>query len=329
MFYSIIIPVYNRPDELDELLYSLSRQTYTNFEIIAVDDGSSIPCKNIVEKYNQELPIRYFYKSNSGPGQSRNYGANESNGDYLIFLDSDCIVPSQYLATIENELLENKVDLFGGPDRAHFSFSNIQKAINYSMTSVLTTGGIRGNKKSIDRFYPRSFNMGVRKEAFEKIGGFSDMRFGEDIDFSIRVLNNGYQSRLLVNSWVYHKRRTDFKKFFKQVFNSGMARVDLWKRHSKSLKIVHILPTLFISYFLVCVLLSCCFWFISIPFLLFVALIFIDALVKTKSVTVSLLSICSSFIQLAAYGSGFVFAVLKNIFLKSKKYSAFDDTFYQ
>jgi len=329
MFYSIIIPVYNRPDELDELLYSLSRQTYTNFEIIAVDDGSSIPCKNIVEKYNQELPIRYFYKSNSGPGQSRNYGANESNGDYLIFLDSDCIVPSQYLATIENELLENKVDLFGGPDRAHFSFSNIQKAINYSMTSVLTTGGIRGNKKSIDRFYPRSFNMGVRKEAFEKIGGFSDMRFGEDIDFSIRVLNNGYQSRLLVNSWVYHKRRTDFKKFFKQVFNSGMARVDLWKRHSKSLKIVHILPTLFILYFLVCVLLSYCFWFISIPFLLFVALIFIDALVKTKSVTVSLLSICSSFIQLAAYGSGFVFAVLKNIFLKSKKYSAFDDTFYQ
>jgi len=251
MYYSIIIPVYNRPNELEDLLHSLSCQIYTNFEVIVVDDGSSALCKNIVEKYNHKLSIRYFYKSNSGPGQSRNYGAKESKGDYLIFLDSDCIVPNQYVATIEQELTEKKVGLFGGPDKAHFSFTNIQKAINYSMTSVLTTGGIRGNKRSIDRFYPRSFNMGIEKKEFENVGGFSDMRFGEDIDFSIRVLNSGCQSRLFVNSWVYHKRRTDFKKFFKQIFNSGMARINLSKRHPKSLKIVHIFPALFTLYFFV------------------------------------------------------------------------------
>ncbi|MDR0732469.1 MAG: glycosyltransferase [Dysgonamonadaceae bacterium] len=329
MFYSVIIPVYNRPDELDELLESLTCQTYTNFEIIVVDDGSSMPCKNIIEKYGKQLPVHYFYISNSGPGQARNYAAKESKGEYLIFLDSDCIVPPQYLASIEQEIIANKVDFFGGPDKAHFSFSNIQKAINCSMTSMLTTGGIRGGNKSIDLFYPRSFNMGIRKTIFEHVGGFSEMRFGEDIDFSIRVINSGYRSHLFTNSWVFHKRRTDLKKFFKQIFNSGMARINLYKRHPKSLKTVHFFPALFTLYTLISPFLSFSCWFVCIPFCLYSALIFVSATIKTKSIRVGLLSIIASFIQLFAYGSGFLYASVKNLMLKHNKNSAFDTTFYE
>ena len=329
MFYSIIIPVYNRPDELDELLESLTCQTYTNFEVIVVDDGSLAPCKNIVEKYGEKLSVHYFYISNSGPGQARNRGAKESKGEYLIFVDSDCIVPPQYLTSVEQELVVDNVDFFGGPDKAHFSFSNIQKAINYSMTSILTTGGIRGSNKSIDFFYPRSFNMGIRKKVFEHAGGFSEMRFGEDIDFSIRVINSGYRSRLFTNSWVYHKRRTDLKKFYKQIFNSGIARINLYKRHPKSLKTVHIFPALFTLYIFGFPFLLFLWWFFCIPFCLFVALIFITALIKTKSIITGLLSVIASFIQLFAYGSGFLYAYIKNLILKQNKNSAFDTSFYE
>ncbi|MDR2690984.1 MAG: glycosyltransferase, partial [Dysgonamonadaceae bacterium] len=315
MFYSVIIPVYNRPDELDELLDSLTRQTYTDFEVIVVDDGSLTPCKNIVEKYREKLRVRYYYKSNSGPGLSRNYGAGKSKGGYLVFLDSDCIVPPQYLANVEQELAAGKVDFFGGPDKAHSSFSNIQKAINYSMTSMLTTGGIRGSGKRITAFHPRSFNMGIRKKVFEQAGGFSEMRFGEDIDFSINVISSGYSSRLFTGAWVYHKRRTDLKKFFKQIFNSGIARINLYKRHPKSLKPVHFFPALFTLYLFVSLFLSFLWWFISLPVCLFAVLIFIDALVKTKSITISLLSVSASFIQLFAYGSGFLYAFIKNLVL--------------
>lgn len=329
MFYSIIIPVYNRPDELDELLESLTRQTYTNFEVIVVDDGSLIPCKNVVEKYKEKLSVLYYYKSNSGPGQSRNYGAKESKGEYLIFLDSDCIVPPQYLANVERELVADDVDFFGGPDKAHFSFSNIQKAINYSMTSILTTGGIRGGNERVASFHPRSFNMGIRKKVFEHACGFSGMRFGEDIDFSINVINRGYRSRLFTDAWVYHKRRTDLKKFFKQVFNSGIARINLYKRHPESLKTVHIFPALFTLYIFVSLFLAFLWWFVCIPFCLFVVLIFIDALIKTKSIIIGLLSVSASFIQLLAYGLGFLYAFIKNLILKHNMNSAFDTTFYK
>jgi glycosyltransferase involved in cell wall biosynthesis len=329
MFYSIIIPVYNRPGELDELLESLTHQTYTNFEVIVIDDGSFVPCKNIVEKHKKTLPVRYLYKSNSGPGLSRNYGAKESKGEYLIFLDSDCIAPPQYLMNVEQELAADNVDFFGGADKAHVSFSNIQKAINYSMTSILTTGGIRGSNKSIDSFYPRSFNMGISKKVFEHAGGFSEMRFGEDIDFSINVINRGYKSRLFTSSWVYHKRRTDLKKFFKQIFNSGIARINLYKKHPKSLKAVHTFPALFTLYIFVSPFLSFLWWFIYIPFCLFVVSIFIDALIKTKSIRIGLLSVIASFIQLLAYGLGFLYAFIKNIILRHNMNSVFDITFYK
>ena len=242
MRYSVIIPVYNRPDEVDELLQSLTRQSFKDFEVIVVEDGSSIPCKPVTEKYQELLDVHYYDKPNSGPGQTRNYGAERSKGEYLIILDSDCILPEGYFLAVEEELQHEAADAFGGPDRAHESFTDIQKAINYSMTSFFTTGGIRGGKKKMDKFYPRSFNMGVRREVYQALGGFSRMRFGEDIDFSIRIFKGGYTCRLFPGAWVYHKRRTDFRKFFKQVHNSGIARINLYKKYPESLKLVHLLP---------------------------------------------------------------------------------------
>ena len=230
MRYSVIIPVYNRPDEVDELLQSLTRQSFKDFEVIVVEDGSSIPCKPVIEKHQELLDVHYYDKPNSGPGQTRNYGAERSKGEYLIILDSDCILPEGYFHAVEKELQHEAADAFGGPDRAHESFTDIQKAINYSMTSFFTTGGIRGGKKKMDKFYPRSFNMGVRREVYQALGGFSRMRFGEDIDFSIRIFKGGHTCRLFPGAWVYHKRRTDFRKFFKQVHNSGIARINLYKK---------------------------------------------------------------------------------------------------
>lgn len=328
MFYSIIIPVYNRPDEMDELLASLELQTYKAFEVIVVEDGSSVSSEPLVSKYQKTLSLKYFCKPNSGPGLSRNYGAERSKGDYLIFVDSDCILPEQYLEEIEKELKMQPVDLFGGADKADNSFSNIQKAINYSMTSFLTTGGIRGGRKRLDNFYPRSFNLGVSREAFEAIGGFSSMRFGEDIDFSIRILKKGYTSRFFPNAWVYHKRRTNLKKFFKQVYNSGMARINLYRKFPETLKVVHLLPAMFIIG-LVCLFIFSFFnVYALLPIAVFIFFILMDALVKTKSLYIGILSVAASFIQLLGYGSGFLFALGQQLILKRNYVAAFEKNFY-
>ena len=245
MRYSLIIPVYNRPDEVDELLESLLKQRYKDFEVVVVEDGSSLPCADVVARYTGKLDVHYYIKENSGPGQSRNYRAERSRGEYLLVLDSDCVLPAGYLEAVEAELRRDPCDAFGGPDRAHESFTPVQKAINYSMTSFFTTGGIRGGKKKMDKFYPRSFNMGIRSEVYRRLGGFSRMRFGEDIDFSIRIFQAGCSCRLFPEAWVWHKRRTDLKKFFKQVHNSGIARINLYKKYPDSLKLVHLLPMVF------------------------------------------------------------------------------------
>ena len=242
MKYSIIVPVYNRPDEVDELLDSLTRQAYSNFEVIIVEDGSDTPCKEVCDKYLDRLNLQYFLKKNSGPGQSRNYGAERAKGEYLIILDSDVVLPGNYLKAVDEELTDNPCDAFGGADASHSSFTDVQKAISYSMTSFFTTGGIRGGKKKLDKFYPRSYNMGIRREVYLKLGGFSKMRFGEDIDFSYRIVEAGYKCRLFPKAWVWHKRRTDLKKFFRQVYNSGIARINLEKRHPGTMKLVHLLP---------------------------------------------------------------------------------------
>ncbi|MDO4162837.1 MAG: glycosyltransferase [Bacteroides sp.] len=305
MRYSVIIPVYNRPDEVDELLQSLTTQTVKDFEVIVVEDGSSVPCQAVTEKYQHTLDLHYYTKPNSGPGQTRNYGAERSRGEYLIILDSDCILPPGYLAAVEQELQTAPADAFGGPDRAHASFTPIQKAINYSMTSFFTTGGIRGGKKKMDKFYPRSFNMGVRREVYLALGGFSRMRFGEDIDFSIRIFKGGYRCRLFPDAWVYHKRRTDLKKFFKQVHNSGIARINLYKKYPESLKLVHLLPAVFTLGVALLLIGSPVCLFSLTPIALYALLVCADSTVQNRSLRIGIYSIAAAFIQLIGYGTGF------------------------
>ena len=329
MKYSFIIPVYNRPDEVDELLDSLTRQTLQDFEVIIVEDGSSVPCKDITDKYTSLLNIHYFNKPNSGPGQTRNYGVDRANGEYMLILDSDCILPETYLEEVEKELEHQEADAFGGPDRAHESFTDVQKAINYAMTSFFTTGGIRGGKKKMDKFYPRSFNMGVRRDVYQALGGFSKMRFGEDIDFSIRIFKGGYRCRLFPEAWVWHKRRTDLKKFFKQVHNSGIARINLYKKYPESLKLVHMLPAIFTMGVVFLLLASLvCGWSLSL-LLLFALIICIDSSIQNRSLKIGLLSVAASFIQLTGYGSGFLIAWWKRCVQGKDEFSAFEKNFYK
>lgn len=329
MRYSIIIPVYNRPDEVDELLNSLTQQTVHDFEVIVVEDGSSVTCEHVVKRYEQQLNIRYFNKPNSGPGQTRNYGGERSSGEYLLILDSDCILPPGYLAAIEEELKRQPADAFGGPDRAHDSFTSTQKAINYAMTSFFTTGGIRGGKKKMDKFYPRSFNMGLKADVYRALGGFSKMRFGEDIDLSIRIFKGGYSCRLFPEAWVWHKRRTDLKKFFKQVYNSGIARINLYKKYPESLKVVHLLPAVFtlgVVFVLLCSLI-CPYALLLLA--MFAIIIFTDSSIRNRSLWIGMLSVLAAFIQLTGYGSGFLSAWWKRCILKKDSFSAFEKNFYK
>lgn len=345
MNYSIIVPVYNRPDEVDELLESLTHQTFKQFEVIIVEDGSKNDCRSVVEKYSSTLDIHYYYKDNSGPGQSRNYGAERSKGDYLIVLDSDVVLPEGYLQAVEDELKANQCDAFGGPDSAHSSFTDVQKAISYSMTSFFTTGGIRGGKKKLDKFYPRSFNMGIRRDVYQQLGGFSKMRFGEDIDFSIRIFKAGCSCRLFPEAWVWHKRRTDMRKFFRQVYNSGIARINLHKRHPGSMKLVHLLPMVFTVGVICMILVSAVgrvlmeyddvdrwYWLCAAPWLPIIAyclLIFTDSSLQNKSIKIGLLSIAAAFTQLMGYGFGFIEAWWKRCVLGKDEFQAFEKTFYK
>lgn len=328
-YFSLIVPVFNRPDEVHELLESLTKQHCKDFEVIIVEDGSQLPCQEIVQAYCNRLDIHYYNKPNSGPGQSRNYGAERATGEYLIVLDSDCIIPEGYLNAVKAELDAAPADAFGGPDRAHDSFTDIQKAINYAMTSFFTTGGIRGGKKKLDKFYPRSFNMGIRADVYRALGGFSKMRFGEDIDFSIRIFKGGYKCRLFPEAWVWHKRRTDLRKFFKQVHNSGIARINLYKKYPESLKLVHLLPAVF-TIGVVALLLGTPF----IPALssligLFVLIIFIDATLQNRSVKIGALAVIASFVQLTGYGTGFLRAWWQRCVLRKDEFEAFKNSFYK
>lgn len=329
MRYSLIIPVYNRPDEIDELLDSLTKQHFHDFEVLVVEDGSSVPCESVVDRYATSLNIHYLRKPNSGPGQTRNFGAERSRGEYLLILDSDCVLPPNYLDAVEEELRREPADAFGGPDRAHDSFTPVQKAINYAMTSFFTTGGIRGGKKKMDKFYPRSFNMGVRRDVYQALGGFSKMRFGEDIDFSIRIFKSGYRCRLFPEAWVWHKRRTDWRKFFKQVYNSGIARINLYKKYPESLKLVHVLPAVFTLGVCAILLISFVFPWSLLLLLVFILVILIDASIRNKSLFIGVLSVIAAFIQLIGYGTGFLSAWWKRCVCKEGEFAAFEKNFYQ
>lgn len=310
MFFSVIIPVYNRPQEVDELLESLTRQTYQNFETLIIEDGSEDRCKQIVDNYSDQLAISYFYKENSGQGFSRNYGFERAEGDYLVVFDSDCLIPPHYFKTINNYLQKHQLDAYGGPDREHPSFTPVQKAISYAMTSPFTTGGIRGNKKHAGRFHPRSFNMGISREVYEETGGYKITRMGEDIEFSIRIIEQGFSTGLIPNAYVYHKRRTNLKQFFDQVYFFGRARINIGRFYPSEVKLLHTLPTAFVigSIFL----LTLPFWnpilfkILIIPYIVFFALILVHASVKNRNLTIGLLSTIASFLQLTGYGLGFL-----------------------
>lgn len=336
MLFSIIIPVYNRPDELNELLESLAAQTGKDFEVVVVEDGSAVSSREVCQSWDNRLALRYFEKENGGPGPARNFGARHAGGEYLLILDSDVVVPQNYLAAVREALEREDCDAFGGPDCAHASFSPMQKAINYAMTSFFTTGGIRGGKKKLDKFYPRSFNMGCKRSVYAALGGFAPMRFGEDIDFSTRIFENGYRSRLIPEAWVWHKRRTDLRKFFRQVHNSGIARIHLTRRHPGTLKAVHLLPAAFTLGAALCLALGLggaffCPWALCLlsPLLLFALLIFVDASRRERSLRVGLLAVAAAYVQLIGYGSGFLRAWWRSSVRKKGEFEAFKDTFYR
>ena len=310
---SFIIPVYNRPEEISELLESFAAlEANKDFEIVIVEDGSITKSDDIIESFKERLTITYFFKSNTGPGDSRNFGMKHAKGSYFVILDSDCILPKPYLNEVLKSLNKNYVDCFGGPDAAHSSFSNIQKAINFAMTSFISTGGIRGKKQSVDVFQPRSFNMGISKEAFEATSGFGNIHPGEDPDLSIRLTKLGFKTKLIQKAYVYHKRRISWSKFYKQVYRFGMVRPILNVWHPKTKKITYWFPSIFCLGLLLALLLCLfSFYWLIILYVVYFLAAFIIALAQTKILIVALLSIFAITIQFLGYGFGFLKSTLR------------------
>ncbi|HEY8513203.1 MAG TPA: glycosyltransferase [Cyclobacteriaceae bacterium] len=308
--YSVIVPVYNRPGEVEELLLSLTRQRQHNFEVLIVDDGSAQRSDSVVDKFRGKLDIQYFFKQNSGPGPTRNYGAGHARGTYLVFFDSDCILPEHYFEAVEDALAKEKLDAWGGPDRPTSDFTLRQRAMGYTMSSFLTTGGIRGGKRHMGWFQPRSFNMGISRAVFEQLGGFAFDRLSEDIELSIRLKKAGFKSGLIADAYVYHKRRTTFSQFYRQVWNFGKGRALVGRRHPGEVKLTHWFPTLFVA-----AVIALPFIYLFAPRLgtalaaglvFYLAVIFIHALMTSKNVVVAFLSIIAAIVQLWGYGVGFV-----------------------
>jgi glycosyltransferase involved in cell wall biosynthesis len=331
MYFSIIIPIYNRPEEIKELLESLVLSEYKkDFEIVIIEDGSKITCKEVVNSFSNSLKIAYYFKENSGPGDSRNFGMRVAKGDYFIIYDSDCIIPSQYLLEVEKELNYKYVDCFGGPDKALDSFTDIQKAINFSMTSFLTTGGIRGGSEKVTKFQPRSFNMGISKRAFEISKGFGNIHPGEDPDLSIRLWNLGFETRLFPSTYVYHKRRIDWDKFSIQVNKFGKARPILNSWYPKYSKLSFFFPTVFIIGFSIALLVALFGFFIPLfGYVFYFFLIFIFSSIQNKSIKIGILSILAVAKQFFGYGSGFLESYIKIALLKKEPEVVFPELFFK
>lgn len=313
--FSVIVPVYNRIEEVKDLLTSLSAQECKDFEVIIVEDGSTMPCREEVNSYKDKIDVSYYLKENEGRSIARNYGLERAKGDYFIFFDSDCVIPSDYFRKLGIALNSNPLDCFGGPDAAHESFSDTQKAINYSMTSFLTTGGIRGGKIQLEKFTPRTFNMGFSRKVYDKVGGFREM-FSEDIDMSTRIKQAGFSIGLIRDVPVYHKRRVDFKKFLRQVHVFGMSRITLYLLYPDSLKIVHWLPALAVVGSVILVLVSVFVspWFL-LPLVVYLLAIWVMAALTTKSIKIATLAVPASIIQLGGYGCGFIKAFTSKIIM--------------
>jgi glycosyltransferase involved in cell wall biosynthesis len=320
MFFSIIIPLYNRPQEIKELLETLTLQTYKQFEVLVIEDGSADDAAGIVKSFSNRLDIKYFVKANEGQGFTRNFGFERAKGDYFVVFDSDCLIPENYLQIVNDALAKNYLDAYGGPDASHPSFTPVQKAISYAMTSPFTTGGIRGNKKGIGQFHPRSFNMGISRHVWEKAGGFIITRLGEDIEYSIRIHSLGFKIGLIPEAKVYHKRRTNFLKFYKQLHFFGRARINVYKFFPGELKLVHFFPAVFTLSLLFTIISNIFNWQIAqlcnFVLALIILLIFFHSWSKNKSAKVAFLSIIASFIQLIAYGLGFMQDFCKRVILK-------------
>ncbi len=320
MLFSAIIPLYNRPQEIKELLETLTMQTYKNFEVLVIEDGSKDDAEEIVKSFAGKLDVRYFKKQNEGQGFTRNFGFERAKGDYFVIFDSDCLIPENYFETVNDYLKTNWLDAYGGPDDSHPSFTPVQKAISYSMTSPFTTGGIRGNKKALGQFHPRSFNMGVSRKVWETVGGFKITRSAEDLEYSIRIHTAGFKIGLIPDAKVYHKRRTNFKQFFKQIHFFGRARINLYKFFPNELKWMHFFPAVF-TLGVIFTLIANLFWGwvaeVCDAFLaLYILLIFFHAWLKNKSLKVALLGVIAAFTQLIAYGLGFMQDFWKRVVLK-------------
>lgn len=334
MEFTLIIPVYNRLEEVRELLASAEEMDYPRavFEFLFVDDGSSDGLTDFLDHYESPsgLQVRYYRQANQGPGAARNNGMAQARGDYFIFLDSDILLPPEYLSTMAACLKERPLDAFGGPDAAHPSFSDVQKAINYAMTSPFTTGGIRGRKKQLDAFQPRSFNMGIARKVYETVGGFSTIHPGEDPDLSIRIKNAGFSVGNYPELYVYHKRRIDFGKFRKQVQKFGMVRNILFKWHPETMKAVYFLPMLFLlgSALLALLALFVSPWLLA-PFAALTILLLVDALIQTRSLKIAALAVLASFIQLYGYGWGFLRTFVFVILLKKDEHKTFPKLFFE
>ncbi|MCM1291569.1 MAG: glycosyltransferase [Prevotella sp.] len=312
---SIIVPVYNRPDEVADLLKSLESQTDSDFEIVLVEDGSTVRCDVQARQYIAGLHLQYFYKDNEGRSIARNYGIERAGGDFLVFVDSDCILPPDYISNLKRELRENPTDCFGGPDDAHESFSDLQKAINYSMTSFLTTGGIRGGKMQLEKFVPRTFNMGFSREVYNKVGGFREM-FSEDIDMSTRIRQAGFDIKLYRGVRVFHKRRVDLKKFWRQVHVFGMSRITLQLLYPGSMKAVHWLPALFVLG-AVGMIIGSFFWkWMIMPLVVYLLAVWVWGIVATRSLKIGSIGVLTSLVQLCGYGTGFIRAYTWKILLR-------------
>ena len=315
-YFSIIVPVYNRIEEVDDLLGSLSVQSSKDFEVVLVEDGSTERCDDVAAKYEGKVDVKYYYKGNEGRSIARNYGMERASGEYFLFFDSDCVIPPDYISKLYDSLQKSYTDCFGGPDAAHESFTVIQKAINYSMTSFLTTGGIRGGKVQLEKFVPRTFNMGFSRKVWEKVGGFREM-FSEDIDMSTRIRQAGFSISLIREAYVYHKRRNNLKSFCRQIYVFGMSRVTLYILYPDSLKLVHLLPAVFVVGVAAMVVLSLLlsWWFIS-PLAVYLLAVLICALAATKNLKISLLAVVTSVVQLGGYGIGFLKAYFWKILLR-------------
>jgi len=339
--FSIIIPSFNRVDEITALLVSMEELRFprSQFELIIADDGSTDETLHFIKSYSSAsgLNLILVSQSNQGPGAARNLGVAAASGDFFIFIDSDVTVPGHWLEEISKQLQLEGGQAFGGPDTYRDDFPALLKAINHSMNSFLTTGGLRGKKgKSLARYYPRSFNMGLSRALWEKTGGFSKLRHGQDIEFSHRLHQAGAKILFIPKAFVFHKRRTSLKKFFKQVFNWGVARINLYKMNPSMLEPLHALPAVASAGYLLLSLMAFFhpvlkqIWLVFSAFgLLLLLFSSAQALRQYRSIAVALYVPLVIPIQIFGYGIGFIYNFIRRVIFRKNLTTGFLKNYYR